>query len=76
MRRLVMVPDGWPCKLGECLPGHFVFKDRLCFKDQYGSEGNSYNEAGEIFWGGVSSEDERQELIVQPVNPLWEEYEE
>ena len=76
MRRLVMVADGWPCSLRECRPEHFVWEDRLCFKDDYGSEGNSYNEAGEIFWGGASDKVARAALIVQPVSPVWEPYEE
>lgn len=74
MRRLVMIPDGWPCRLYECRPGFFVSGDALCFKDQYGSEGGSYCETGEFFWGGASFE-ERDKLIVQPVNSVWEEVE-
>lgn len=76
MKRLVMMPDGWPCTLGECRPGHFIYQDRLCFKDEYGSAGNSYNEAGEIFWGGTTDRQDRNTLTVQPVLPIWEEYEE
>lgn len=75
MKRLVMVPDGWPCKHGECRPGHFLWRDHLCFKDEYGSAGNSYDETGSIFWGGVKSKDGVADLLVQPVNPVWEEYE-
>jgi hypothetical protein len=66
---MVMVPEGWPCKHQECRPGFFVFNDRLCFKDEYGSKGGSYNEAGEFFCGG-------DEVMVQPVEPIWEEFEE
>ena len=76
MRRLAMRPEGWPCALRECRPGHFVFNDLLCFKDEYGAEGNSYNEAGEIFWGDVTDRDARAALVVQPVEPVWEEYDE
>lgn len=75
MRRLVMVPDGWPCTLRECRPGHFVWDDCLCFKDEYAEAGNSYNEAGEVFWGGVKTASERDALVVQPVAPVWQEYE-
>lgn len=70
-----MMPDGWPCTLGECRPGHFIFQDLLCFKDEYGSAGNAFNEAGEIFWGGTTDVTERRKLVVQPVDPVWEEYE-
>lgn len=75
MRRLVMLPEGWPCALQECRPGHFLWNDNLCFKDEYGPAGHSYNEAGEIFWGGAKTDDERQALVVQPVSPVWEGYE-
>lgn len=75
MKRLAIVPDGWECALAECRPGHFVFEGRLCFKDEYGSAGNSYNDAGEVFWGGTSTDDDRQKLVVQPVAAVWEDYE-
>jgi hypothetical protein len=74
MKRLVMVPDGWPCSLGESRPGFFIWQDNLCFKDEYGSAGNSFNSAGEIFWGGVTTKEDRSRLVVQPVEPTWEEY--
>lgn len=76
MKRLIMQPDGWPCTLRECRPGHFLWQENLCFKDEYGSAGNSYNEAGEIFWGGAATVEDRAQLIVQPVDPLWGEYDE
>ena len=74
MRRLVMLPEGWACTFGECRPGFFMFGETLCLKDEYGSAGNAYNEAGEIFWGGVSDENDRRKLVVQPVEPVWEDY--
>jgi len=37
MKRLVVEPSGWPCKLRECPPGHFVYEESLCFKTEYGS---------------------------------------
>jgi hypothetical protein len=36
----------------------------------------AYNVAGEFFWGGAKSHEERKNLIVQPVEAVWEEYEE
>lgn len=75
MKRLVMVPEGWPCTLAECRPGYFLWGDRLCLKDEYQEAGNSYNEAGEIFWGGTTSGTARDALVVQPVDAIWEEYE-
>lgn len=77
MRRLVIVPEGWPCTLAECRPGHFLWQDSLCFKDEYGAElGGQYTESGEIFWGGAPNAVARAAFMVQPVSPVWEEYEE
>lgn len=79
MKRLVIVPDGWPCSLAECRPGHFVCDEILGFKTEYReSDGKiqAYNEAGEFFWAGTKEESERRRIIVQPVNPTWQEYEE
>lgn len=70
MKTLTIKPDGWPCKLGECPPGHFVFEDSLCFKTEYG-ELEVYNEAGEAFWGGQSTKLAVSNLIVQPVVAEW-----
>lgn len=64
MRTLKMQPEGWPLKLSECRPGHFVFHDLLCFKNDY--KGESYNEGGEYLM--IKDDD-----IVQPVTPEWEE---
>lgn len=75
MKRLVMLPEGWPCTLAECRPGFFLWEEHLCLKDEYGSADGSYNEAGERFWGGVTDAAEREKLVVQPVEPKWEEYE-
>lgn len=75
MRRLIIEPDGWPCKLSECPPGHFVFDDSLCFKTEYGDL-EVYNEAGECFHGGVTEPEKRSALMVQPVKCLWVEEEE
>jgi len=36
MKRLVLEPFGWPCTLGECPPGHFLWEDSVCFKTEYG----------------------------------------
>lgn len=74
MKRLVIIPDGWPCRFAECRPGHFLFQDSLCLKSEYG--GDAYIESGEAFWGGVKSKEERAELIVQPVYAMWEDFEE
>lgn len=35
MKRMIVEPDGWPCTLEECPPGHFVIDGQLCFKTEY-----------------------------------------
>ena len=66
MRRLVMIPDGWPCTYEECRPGFFVFGESLFLKSEYGGEG--YCESGEAFARNDSPN-------VQPVISAWEEFE-
>lgn len=74
MRRLVVVPAGWPCTYAECRPGLFVIDGHLNLKTEYGSDG--YCDSGEAFWGGVSGEEARNKLTIQPVDAIWEEFEE
>lgn len=35
MKRLVLVPAGWPCSLHECPPGFFLHENTVCFKTEY-----------------------------------------
>lgn len=76
MRRLIMKPDGWLCTLKACRPGHFLFDDHyLGFKSEYHTDKGkieAYNEAGEFF----CPPEPRDDFIVQPVDPVWENYEE
>lgn len=67
MKHLLMEPDGWSCTYDECRPGFFVLRGDLFLKSEYGSEG--YCSSGESFAGDRDS-------TVQPVNPVWQEYEE
>jgi hypothetical protein len=32
MKKILIIPHGWPCTLNECPPGHFMIDDELCFK--------------------------------------------
>ncbi len=43
-KRLIMVPDGWPCTLEDCPPGIFTVADMVFFKSEYKTElkDNSY----------------------------------
>jgi hypothetical protein len=71
MKILRVVPEGWPCTLEECPPGHFTHKDQLCFKTEYRDAGKieAYNSAGEFFCG------DSNKTIVQPVIHVWAEEE-
>lgn len=70
MQRKLIVPDGWPCTVGECPPGPFVTLENpelLCFKSEYGDNDGKldvYNSAGEFFHG---------DGLVQPVEMIIEE---
>ena len=71
MRRLMMVPVGWPCTLRQCPPGHFVCDGQLCFKTEYAKNGDAgqseaFNSAGEMLSGG-------EDVAVQPVEAQWVE---
>lgn len=71
MKRLVLVPNGWPCSLNECPSGALIVDNTLAFKSEYRTnEGKieAYNEAGEFLCVG-------SDALVQPVNAIWEEYE-
>jgi len=87
MKRLEMQPDGWPCTLAECRPGHFLVSwadpedpkietDLLCFKSEYSDNNgfiHAFNEAGEYFHSGSTTE--TRNTIVQPIRAIWVEYE-
>lgn len=59
MKTCIIEPDGWPLKLEECPPGHFIWEDNLCFKSEYEND-HAFNSAGEylVISGGT---------LVQPV---------
>lgn len=75
MKRLEIEPQGWPCKLKECPPGHFMFQDSLCFKSEYMPDNRLevFCDTGECFWGGTNTDKDREELCVQPVVAVWKE---
>ncbi len=68
----VLEPAGWPCTLAACPPGPFFSEgNHLGFKSEYRTTDGkieAFNEAGEFFWGGTETADERIQLIVQPLN--------
>lgn len=73
MKQLLIEPNGWPCRLGECPPGPFVYGEILGFKSEYRTaEGHLevFNAAGEYFCGiGLQK---LEDTIVQPVTARWE----
>lgn len=59
------------CTLAECPPGLFLFGDCLGFKSEYRSDTGKVEafvvDSGEYFWGGAKTSEEREALMVHPV---------
>jgi len=73
MKQRTIMPEGWPCLLSECRPGHFITleNEQLCFKSEYSSNDGKrdiYTEAGEFWCAGY-------DVIVQPVEMIIEDIE-
>ena len=75
MKRLELKPDGWPCRLSECPPGHFLYHDIAMFRSEYSTGGkpDAYNGGGEFF---CPTDCNAAEAIVQPLIAEWVEYDE
>lgn len=71
MKRLVITPKGWKCRLGELRGGMFMFDGALCLATPYNE--HYVIENGDAFWGGTNNKVDRAELMVQPVTAKWEE---
>ena len=60
------------CPLAECPPGLFLFGNCLGFKSEYRADDGRCAafvvESGEYFWGGATSNDAREDLMVHPVD--------
>lgn len=70
MKTYTIEPQGWPCTLEECPPGHFVKDDQLCFKSEYRTQAGMVEAfccSGEYFACGHLKPSEREAQIVQPV---------
>lgn len=65
MKRMEIIPYGFPCHLAEAPEGLALFKDTLIMITEY-SKDSYLVESGEMFWGGVKTKEDRAELIVQP----------
>ena len=68
-KQLLVIPEGFPCSLADCPPGLFLKADQLCFKSEY--NGEAFTDSGEMFWGGISTREERDRIIVQPCVYRW-----
>ena len=70
MKKVIIGPDGWMCKLSECPPGFFMYEGNLCFKTEYRKDGQDdvYCSSGETFCVPNNP-------MVQPVNYEIEESE-
>ncbi len=59
------------CRLDECPPGLFLAGDCLGFKSEYRNEKGTCEAyvvaSGEFFWGGAKSAEDREALLVTPV---------
>ncbi len=74
MKIFIIEPKGWPCKLHEFGSGLFLSGNELCFKTGYitGEKSEAYIvDGGSAFWGGTSSDTDREELEIQPVVAKW-----
>jgi hypothetical protein len=54
--------------LRDCPPGLFLFNGKLGFKTEYGELDAYCAETGEAFWGGKTRNEDRAQLLVQPVS--------
>lgn len=69
---MVIKPLDFEVDLLDCPPGFFVFEGRLCLKTEYG-RCEIFNSAGETFWGGTSTNEDRHKLKVIPAGFEWRE---
>lgn len=62
MKKLQLIPNGWPCLLSEVPPGFFTHGDELCFASEYGDR---FCDSGEFL--------HIDNVKVQPVIAEWVE---
>lgn len=78
MKRLIVTPVDWECRLDECPSGLFVFDGIIGLKSEYHTDGKMdvyVAASGEYFWGGVDTHEAKNALMVIPCTYEWEEYE-
>ena len=71
MRKIELIPEGFPVSLAECPEGPFLYDGDVGFKSEYQGKPETIDayclESGEYFWGGTSTGEKQRELIVQPL---------
>ena len=71
MKRMIIVPDGWPIPIKQCQPGFFVHKDNLYLISEYRT--NNESTEYEMFCSSGEYCCLNSKTIVQPVTYEWEE---
>lgn len=73
MKRLELIPTGFPCTLAECPAGFFLKDNEVCFKSEYftNDRPDAYCEGGCYFWGGDEGKKDINAVIVQPLISAW-----
>jgi hypothetical protein len=64
-----LVNNGKACKLAGCLPGFFMYNNKIFFKSEYKNDIYCID-SGECFWGGTHTFIDRDNLIVQPLKRI------
>jgi len=83
MKRVTLVPHGWPCSLDDCPPGPFTVPGsepgtymgfRSSYLDTVSTEGRTQRRVqaytlttGEAWWGGTTNHEDRGAMLVQPL---------
>ena len=68
-----IIPSAFPMPLESCPPGIFYHEGSFGFKTEYTTDGKIEAfclSSGETFWGGVSSHEKRDALMVMPCRTL------
>ena len=71
MKKMIVVPDGWPMALSKCLPGFFVHKHDLYLISEYRTNNESTEYEAFCSSGEYCCLDSK--TVVQPVRYEWEE---
>lgn len=73
MKRLIIEPDGWECKLNECRPGLFVHDDGLFLRNDYHEFFLCDGGDALGLCGFKDTQHRGEKMRVQPVKAVWVE---